>query len=181
MRMRPDIRVDDDLVLTPIRTEHASAYAALVAEERARLTRWLAWAEASRTVEDVRAFVATVDERRGADLGENYAIFVDGVLAGSLDIHDVTRPHGVGALGYWLAARFGGRGVMTRAVQALVPHAFADHRLHRLEILAATENAASRAVAERAGFAFEAVLRQRLYAPGGFDDCALYVRFSDDA
>ena len=176
--MRPDIRVAADVLLTPVCMEHAPAYAALVDEERARLVRWLAWAEASRTVDDVRGFLADVERRRAGDLGENYAILVDGVLAGSLDVHDVDHQHAVGALGYWLGARFGGRGVMARAVRALSERAFADHRLHRLEILAATQNVASRHVAERAGFALEAVLRERLRAPAGFDDCALYVRFA---
>lgn len=176
--MRPDIRVAADILLTPVRLEHAPSYAALVDEDRRRLSRWLAWADASRTVDDVRRFIADVDRRRADDLGENYVVLVDGVLAGSLDVHDVNRQHAVGALGYWLGARFGGRGVMARSVRALAERVFADQRLHRLEILAATENVASRRVAERAGFALEAVLRERLCAPAGFDDCALYVRFA---
>lgn len=178
--MRPDIHVDHDVVLTPLTLEHAPAYAALVDEERARLVRWLAWAEHSRGADDVRAHVALVEQRRRDDLGECYAILVDGMLAGALDIHSVNRLHALGAYGYWIGARFGGRGVMTRAVRALTPHAFRDHRLHRLEILAATQNGASRAVAERAGFTLEAILRERLRAPDGFDDCALYVRFAEE-
>ncbi len=69
---------------------------------------------------------------------------------------------------------------MTRAVEAVANYAFAEYELHRLEILAAVDNAPSRAVAQRAGFTHEATLRERLRAPHGYDDCALYVRFAGD-
>ena len=48
---------------------------------------------------------------------------------------------------------------MTRAVRALATHAFTALGLHRLEIQAATDNARSRAVAERVGFAYEGTAR----------------------
>ena len=70
---------------------------------------------------------------------------------------------------------------MTRAVEAVAAYGFGDYALHRLEILAAVGNAPSRAVAERAGFALDkATLRERLRAPHGYDDAALYVRLAPD-
>lgn len=119
-----------------------------------------------------------VEKRRALDLGENFAVLVGGAFAGSVDIHDVNRAHAVAAVGYWLGSAYGGRGIMTRAVRTVTDLAFTQHRIHRLELFAAAGNGPSRAVAERAGFTLEATLRERLWAPHGFDDAALYVRFA---
>ena len=172
------IRIDDEIELVPFHAGFAEAVAAHVERDRERMGRWLAFVHESRSADDVRAYAATVEERRAADLGDNYAVVVSGAFAGSVDIHSVSRMHGLGAVGYWLGSVYGGRGIMTRAVRALADLAFTRHRIHRLELYAAVDNTPSRAVAERAGFTLEATLRDRLWAPHGFDDAALYVRLA---
>jgi len=173
------IRVDDEIELIPIHSGFAEAIAAHAERDRARMGRWMPWVERGRTEDDVRAFIATVEERRALDRGECYAIVVKEDFAGAVDVHDVNREHDVAALGYWLGSVFGGRGIMTRAVRATAERAFSRHRIHRLELYASVENKPSRAVAERAGFTLEAILRERLWSPSGHhDDAALYVRFA---
>ena len=172
------IRVDDEIALVPLHADVADAYAAHAERDYERMRRWLWWVDRGRSADDVRAFVATVEERRLQGLGDCYTIVVDGEVAGAVDIHDVNHEHGVGAMGYWLGSTSGGRGIMTRAVVATAQLAFGTHGLHRLELLAAVDNHASRAVAERAGFTLEAILRQRLWAPYGFDDAALYAKLA---
>ena len=172
------IRIDDDVVLVPFHAGFAPDVAAHVERDRARMGRWLLWIEHGGGEADVRTYAATVEKRRALDLGDNYAILAGGAFAGSVDIHDVNRAHAVAAVGYWLGSEYGGRGIMTRAVRAVAELAFTQHRIHRLELFAAVGNHPSRAVAERAGFALEATLRERLWAPHGFDDAALYVRFA---
>ena len=56
-------------------------------------------------------------------------------------------------VGYWLAPWGRGRGAATRAVELLCAWGFETLGLERIELHAHTENAASRAVARRAGFA----------------------------
>ena len=56
-------------------------------------------------------------------------------------------------VGYWLAPWGRGRGAATRAVRLISDWGFSALGLERVELHAHTENAASRAVAERAGFA----------------------------
>ena len=55
-------------------------------------------------------------------------------------------------VGYWLAPWGRGRGVATRAVELICAWGFDTLGLERIELHAHTENAASRAVADRAGF-----------------------------
>jgi ribosomal-protein-serine acetyltransferase len=172
------IRIDDEIELVPFHAGFAEAAAEHAERDRARMGRWFAWVRDSRSADDLRAYAATVAERRALDLGENYGVVVGGAFAGAVDIHSVSRQHALGALGYWLGSAYGGRGIMTRAVRIVADLAFTQHRIHRLELYAAVDNRPSRAVAERAGFALEAVLRDRLWAPHGFDDAALYVRLA---
>jgi RimJ/RimL family protein N-acetyltransferase len=56
-------------------------------------------------------------------------------------------------VGYWLAAPARGRGFATRAVELLAGWAFGPLGLERLELRTNEDNAASHAVARRAGFA----------------------------
>src|SRR5204862_6822759 len=62
-------------------------------------------------------------------------------------------------IGYWLAAHARGSGVVTRAVELLARWALHDLGLARLALTTDAENAASQAVARRAGFTREGVLR----------------------
>jgi ribosomal-protein-serine acetyltransferase len=174
------IALDDGITLAPLAAADAAEYAAAAAADRERLARWFAWAKERPDPENVGAFIASLRERRANGTGEEFAIRVKGAFAGAVGLHSVFRVHAVGALGYWLSSRFGGRGVMTRAVEAVAAYAFGEYALHRLEILAAVGNMPSRAVAERAGFAFEATLRERLRAPHGYDDAALYARIANE-
>jgi ribosomal-protein-serine acetyltransferase len=172
------IRIDDEIELIPIHAGFAEAIAEHAERDHERMARWLPWVERGRTADDARAFIATVEERRALDRGECYAIVVAEDFAGAVDIHDVNREHDVAAVGYWLGSVFGGRGIMTRALRATAERAFSRHRIHRLELYASVNNKPSRAVAERAGFTLEAILRERLWSPNGHDDAALYVRFA---
>jgi RimJ/RimL family protein N-acetyltransferase len=64
----------------------------------------------------------------------------------------------VGEVGYWMRADARGRGLTTRAVLLVSRLAF-DEGAARVQLRAETDNAASRRVAEKAGFTFEGVLR----------------------
>jgi RimJ/RimL family protein N-acetyltransferase len=69
-------------------------------------------------------------------------------------------------IGYWMDPAARGRGVATEAVRALCGWAFDVLGLGLIEWRAEVGNVASRRVAEKAGFRFEAVLRQRLVHRG---------------
>jgi ribosomal-protein-alanine N-acetyltransferase len=85
----------------------------------------------------------------------------DGEIVGRLNLTDIV--HGAfenGHVGYWLDARFTGRGLMTRAIEALAEHARDELGLHRLQAATLPHNEASQAVLTRAGF------EQIGFAPG---------------
>ena len=80
-------------------------------------------------------------------------------------------------LGYWVAAEHRGRGIAPAAVELMVERAFADG-WHRLELHIDPANAASRRVAEKAGFALEGILREYELIKDRRADVAMYARIA---
>ncbi len=79
-------------------------------------------------------------------------------------------------LGYQVAKRHEGRGLMTEALQAVVAHAFGELRLHRLMANHVPENERSGRVLERLGFEREGLARDYLFIGGAWRDHVLTSR-----
>jgi RimJ/RimL family protein N-acetyltransferase len=67
-------------------------------------------------------------------------------------------------IGYWLGARFWGKGYATEAVRAVIDHAFADLDCEALQSAARVTNPASRRVLEKCGFQWTGVGLLRIRA-----------------
>jgi ribosomal-protein-alanine N-acetyltransferase len=115
----------------------------------------------------------------------SYAFFLfrkgDEALVGGLTLANIRR--GVaqaGSLGYWIGEPFARRGLMSGAVQGLVPFAFGSLRLHRLEAACIPSNAASIRLLEKAGFSREGYAREYLCINGLWQDHLLFARLNGD-
>lgn len=82
--------------------------------------------------------------------------------------------------GYWLAPWGRGRGVMTRALCALTDWALDSQGMGRVEVRVAPGNGASLAVAQRALFVREGLLRRAGWTHDGPTDLVLWSRLRDD-
>ncbi|MGC9536341.1 GNAT family N-acetyltransferase [Streptomyces sp. UG1] len=74
-------------------------------------------------------------------------------------------------IGFWGTKEHRGNGYVTEAVLAASRWAFVDLSIDRVEWRAEVGNGPSRAVAERAGFAFEGTLRSAIVHQGVRRDC----------
>ncbi|MFF7145252.1 MULTISPECIES: GNAT family N-acetyltransferase [Streptomyces] len=92
-----------------------------------------------------------------------------GELVGMLSL--TMRSPGVAEVGFWTAAEHRGNGYITEATLGASRWAFARLSVDRVEWRAEVGNAASRAVAERAGFTVEGVLRSAVSNKGVRRDC----------
>jgi ribosomal-protein-serine acetyltransferase len=151
---------------------------ALVDRERARLREWMPWVDGTESAEDTREFIE--QSRRAEHDRDGLGLFVDGRYAGGIGLRvDVLQRNG--ELGYWIGSAWEGRGVVTRACEALIRYAFGDLALHRVSINVAPANARSRAIPERLGFTEEAVLRQAGRTDAqGFVDLVVYGLLEDE-
>ena len=69
-----------------------------------------------------------------------------------------------------------GRGLATRAVEAVTDIADSEIRLHRIEASTLTNNVASQRVLDRAGFQQIGFAPTYLHIDGRWQDCNLYQR-----
>lgn len=151
--------LDDQHSLRLFDDSDAPELYALIEANRAHLSQWMPWAPGS-TLETTRDFLRQAREQLGRRDGMQLAITDGGgAILGTIGYVSVDWRNGSTEIGYWLAESGQGRGIMTRAVRALVDHAFAVWDLHRVVIRAASGNARSRAIPERLGFTAEGTLR----------------------
>jgi ribosomal-protein-serine acetyltransferase len=165
--------------LRPLDESDAEELYLLIDANRARLERWMAWAE-GETRERTLEFIRATRKQNAKDGGFQAAIVDENRIVGVAGFHGVDWPNRAASLGYWLAAAEEGRGTMTHAVRALVDHGFGQLGLNRVEIRADVENVRSRALAERLGFVYEGTLRQALRLADGFHDDAVYAILAAD-
>jgi RimJ/RimL family protein N-acetyltransferase len=101
-------------------------------------------------------------------------------ILGGITLHHFDPMRDGVEVGYWLFREARGRGVATRAVGALVEHAF-DNGLIRVEAHVRIGNRASERVLERLGFQREGVRRRFLRHEGRRVDATLFSLLADDA
>jgi RimJ/RimL family protein N-acetyltransferase len=138
-----------------------------VRESLTELIPWMPWAHQSYAETDAAAWVKTASDAGATGAMYDFAIVdPDGRYAGACGINHINRFDGVANVGYWVRSSRVGRGIATAAVRLLVPWAFANTSLNRLEIVIAVGNERSLRVAERAGAHRDAVLRKRIVLQG---------------
>ena len=105
----------------------------------------------------------------------------DGALAGSISLSEITRgPLQSAIVGYWVDRRRNGKGLASRAVAAVVDHAFGELALHRVEAGTLLDNVASQRVLERNRFTRIGIARKHLLLGGEWRDHILFERLADD-
>jgi ribosomal-protein-alanine N-acetyltransferase len=161
-----------------------SEWTTLREASRAFLTPWEpTWPSDDLSRSAFRRRLRRYAEDQRADT--SYAFFLfrkpDDALVGGLTLANIRR--GVaqaGSLGYWIGEPFARHGLMTGALQGLVPFAFESLRLHRLEAACIPSNAASIRLLEKMGFVREGYAREYLCINGLWQDHLLFARLNGD-
>ncbi|HEX3824374.1 MAG TPA: GNAT family protein [Mycobacteriales bacterium] len=151
----------------------------VVDAERARLREWLPWVDSTVTLAVEQDYLRSIEQANDLGAGLHATIRLDGGFGGFIGLR-LNAAHRSAEVGYWLSERCVGRGVMTRAVAAMCDLAFGPLQLHRFELLAATGNTRSRAIAERLGMSLEGIRREAEELPTGLVDLAMYAVLSQD-
>jgi RimJ/RimL family protein N-acetyltransferase len=92
----------------------------------------------------------------------------------------IVQQHGTGELAYLVVPEARGRGIALQSLQMLGDWAIEELGLGRLQVQIDPENAASHAVAQRAGYQREGLLRSSFVLHGERKDCVIYSRLPSD-
>jgi len=171
----PVLMVDEGLELRQTVPEDAEEMFAVVDANRKYLREWLPWLDNTNSPDDETVFINGLLEEYRKGEGVNYAIRLDGRFIGGMSLNWIDRGNRGCGVGYWLSEEFTGQGIVTRCCGRLMDHCFDDLGFHRFVLEAATENIASRAVAERIGMRLEGITKDREWLYDHYVDSALYA------
>ncbi len=129
--------------------DEEAAFVAVI-ESQEHLRPWMPWAN-GYSRENAAEFVAGCDRDWESGLAFNYAITVDGAIAGSCGLMARIGPGGL-EIGYWVHRGYVRRGLATASTAALVSAAFSLPGIDRVEIVHDELNAPSGAVPRKLGF-----------------------------
>ena len=162
------------VALRAIHPDDAAAVYALVDDSREYLRAWLPWVDASHSAVYTREFFEHVVEQRERQETAAYLILGGGRIAGMIGLHDIDWTNRSFLIGYWVAERAQGRGLITRACRALVRVAFEEWGMERAVIQCGVGNRRSSAVARRLGFTLEGIARRAQLLHGEFIDLEVW-------
>lgn len=158
--------------LAPFQKRHLAAFAGMLDDpDIGRFTRL----PTPAPPDFPQAWLARYEQGRRDGTSDAFAIEnASGEFVGCVMAFGIDRDALSGELGYVVAPAARGRGVATKALRLLTEWGFAERGLLRLELMISVENAASKVVAERAGYVKEGVLRSLFVKDGLREDHELW-------
>jgi [ribosomal protein S5]-alanine N-acetyltransferase len=169
------------VVLRPLRVEDWTQWSDVRRRCRDWLVRWEPLALIGRPdpVDSREAFAARCGMRdREWQLGTGYGfgIFVDGIVAGEINISSIQRgPFQNAYVGYWIDEALAGKGYVPESLVVVLRFAFDELALHRVQIAIIPRNKASRRVVEKLDLRLEGVAERYLQINGVWEDHCRYA------
>lgn len=167
-------KLSDEIVLRTFSADDAEVVYSSVIQDRNHLKTYMHWMTDDYSLGSAREFLArsiqTAADRENLGLG----IFRGEELIGSIGFVSFDWKSRKTEIGYWIASREEGKGIVSKACTLLIEYAFGELGMNRIEIRCSTENVRSAAIPERLGFTREGVLRESEIRNGRLQDFAVY-------
>lgn len=168
------IPLNENTALIFNEVSHAAELFALVDSNRAHLSRYLPWVPHMLSVTDMERYLLNCEKLNREGLDTSFNIFHQGRIVGRIGLSYINKANKTANIGYWLAEKAQGGGLISSAVKKLLVLAYEELKLNRVEIKAATINQRSKAIPEKLGFHFEGILRQAEWVNNEPLDLMLY-------
>jgi ribosomal-protein-alanine N-acetyltransferase len=176
----PTLR-EGSVTIRPIRLRDARVLERELALNRGWLRQWEATNPHGPISFDTRASIRSLQSNARSGAGIAFAIEVDGVFAGQLNVSSIAYGSlSSASIGYWVAERFAGRNVTPTAVALATDHCFFTVGLHRMEICIRPENEPSLRVVEKLGFRYEGLRRRFIHINGDWRDHFCFALTSEE-
>jgi RimJ/RimL family protein N-acetyltransferase len=105
----------------------------------------------------------------------SFAIIIDGEIVGSIGIHNIEKKH-KGEIGYWLARKHWGKGIMPEAVEIVTDYGFKKLKLKRICGYVYSFNLPSMKVLEKNGYKSEGILKKDVKKGNKLFDKHVYAK-----
>ena len=103
-----------------------------------------------------------------------FAIDINGGVAGGIGLREIDGHKA--EVGYWLARKHWGKGIMTAALKLISNYGFRQLQLTRIYATVFAKNKASARVLEKAGFKYESRIKKHYKKDGRLSDALLYAK-----
>lgn len=169
-----------DIRLSIMDDVHAAELFRLVDSNRTHLREWLPWLDSQKSVADSQDFVRVMRQQFKNNESMTTGIWYKDSLCGVIGYHRFDWMNKSSMIGYWIAADYQGKGIMTEACRGMLDYGFTRLGLHRVEIKCATGNRRSCAIPERLGFVKEGIARHGEWLYDHHVDLAIYSMLAPD-
>ncbi len=174
------IRVSTTIRLEKINLSMAQVIFDTVVRDKKYLKTWLPFVEYTQQLEDTKLFIQSVSDDDNSRKKAIYSIWVNEEFAGLIGFNDIDWANKKTELGYWLAEKMQGKGIITLCAQKLIRYAFQKLKLNRIQIKVAVGNEKSAAIPKRLGFYFEGIERNGELIENKFHDLEIYSLIRND-
>lgn len=170
---------DGSLVLRAIKDEDTAALYRLFAEDA--VTRYMD-IDSFASMDQATQLIHFLRQKWRKGQSMRLAITMKGQdeLIGTIGLHHIQLHHFKAELGYELLPAYWGQGIMTNALDLLLPYAYETLKLNRIEAFVEPTNAPSLKLLLRLGFHYEGRLRDNYHEKGRFTDALLYSLLKKD-
>ena len=169
------IEIEEDLKLTLMQEFLADELYELVIKNQEHLSKWFPWVWDVKSVNDSRAYIISRLELLSRGKSVYCGVIYKDKLVGVLDFVSIDKQNKKSDIGYWIDANYQGKGIMSKAVKALIDYGINYLDLKKFIILCDTKNNKSCNIAKRLGFSQEGLLKEHLVVNGERRDFYMYA------
>jgi ribosomal-protein-serine acetyltransferase len=167
--------VEPSIILRTLSADDAPELFQVIDTNRSHLRQFLGWLDANTSVDHSRAFIKSEKEKLATGESFTLGIYFSNSLAGLLSLYNIDSLNRSASVGYWLAEKYQGQGMVVKSMRSLLEYAFTHLQLHRIELRCAVHNHKSMKVATSLGFHKEGLLKEAISHYGTYFDAYLYA------
>ncbi len=174
------LTVDESTELRPLTEGDAKVIYTLIDKNRDSLREWLPWVDNQKSAEDTLAFIRRSSEKQARSESLTFGVWSGSEIVGVISFRWIEWENRTADIGYWLSPHAQGKGVMLKAVRALIQFGLSTLELHRIEVRCAEGNSRSCTIPEKLGFTREGLEREGQLLHGKYVNVIVYSLLSGE-
>lgn len=170
----------DDIIVSAIKVEYASAFYAVLQENQEHLLSYFPITLAAVTsIETAEEFISHKIQKATSQQAYYFIMFCKNSIVGVLSVKHISWQQSKAEIAYFVAKKYEGRGICSAGINWLVKFCFTELKLKKVFAKINPGNIGSKKAIERNDFLFEKLLLNDYYnSDGELTDSLCYAKFS---